>query len=187
MKLPPRKRGRPSKVELAERLRLQENHMKLLKKKEEENTPPKERIRSLKKYSDFAFRGLAGNNSIENERAIKQSKRRLSTNSLSKTKKREKRVNIEQKIAATKTNLKEKLDNKVRIMVEEFVDKEIELEDSHEQQTIECRTSRLNLYEDLFNLVFIRNMDLLEAISNIYMHWDNPWGSLVTLKLTCNQ
>ena len=55
----------------------------------------------------------------------------MSTNSLSKTKKREKRENIVHKIA-TKTNLKEKLDVKVRAMIEEFVDKEIELEDSHE-------------------------------------------------------
>ena len=72
-------------------------------------------------------------------------------------------------------------------MVEEFVDKEIELEDSSEQVKIEYRTSRLNLYEDLFNIVFVKNMDLLEAISNLYLNWDNPWGGLVTLKLTCNQ
>ena len=73
-------------------------------------------------------------------------------------------------------------------MVEEFVDKEIQSEEENEQiSNIEYRTSRLNLYEDLFNLVFVRNMDYLEVVSNLYLHWDNPWGSLVTLKLTCNQ
>ena len=30
-------------------------------------------------------------------------------------------------------------------------------------------------------------MDMLEAVSNLYVNWDNPWGGLVTVKLTCNQ
>lgn len=36
-------------------------------------------------------------------------------------------------------------------------------------------------------MVFVRNMDLLEVVSNLYVNWDNPWGGLVTVKLTCNQ
>ena len=72
-------------------------------------------------------------------------------------------------------------------MVEEFVDHEVELEESSEQHNIEYRISRLNLYEDLFNMVFVVNMDLLEVISNLYVNWDNPWRGLVTVKLTCNK
>lgn len=30
-------------------------------------------------------------------------------------------------------------------------------------------------------------MDLLEVISTLYIYWDNPWGGLVTVKLSCNQ
>ena len=73
-------------------------------------------------------------------------------------------------------------------MIEDFVDAEIQCEEEQEQiSNIEYRTSRLNLYEDLFNLVFVRNIDCLEVVSNLYLHWENPWGGLVTLKLTCNQ
>lgn len=83
---------------------------------------------------------------------------------------------------------REKLEAKVRGKVEDFVDQEIEFEESQVAiKNIEYRTSRLNLYEDLFNLVFVKNIDLLEAVSNLYLNWENPWGNLVTLKLTCNQ
>ena len=76
----------------------------------------------------------------------------------------------------------------MRKKVEEFVDKEIEYEESQESiRNVMYRTSRLNIYEDMFNLVFVRNIDLLEAVSNLYLNWENPWGNLVTLKLTCNQ
>lgn len=77
---------------------------------------------------------------------------------------------------------------KVREKIETFVDREIELEESYEQTPrAESRTHTLNLYEQLFNIVISANIDLLEVISSLYLHWDNPWGGLVTVKLTCNQ
>lgn len=73
-------------------------------------------------------------------------------------------------------------------MVEEFVNLELEQEEADDgRKDVEYRTSRLNLYEELFNIVLVRNMDLLEVVSDLYIHWENPWGSLVTVKLTCNQ
>lgn len=86
-----------------------------------------------------------------------------------------------------KRDIKEKLEQKIRSKVEEFVNLELEKEEIDEyRKDVEYRTSRLNLYEELFNIVFVRNMDLLEVVSNLYIHWENPWGSLVTVKLTCN-
>ena len=106
--------------------------------------------------------------------------RRMSSASKSRTK-RQRESKIPRK------EFKERLQGKIRLMVEEFVDREVELEESSEQHNIEYRISRLNLYEDLFNMVFVVNMDLLEVISNLYVNWDNPWGGLVTVKLTCNK
>lgn len=75
----------------------------------------------------------------------------------------------------------------MRRKVENFVEKEIEYEESQETiRNVDLKTTRLNLYEDMFNMVFVKNIDLLEAVSNLYLNWENPWGNLVTLKLTSN-
>lgn len=55
------------------------------------------------------------------------------------------------------------------------------------QERREIRMSRFNLYLELFNVVIVNNMDLLECVPNLSLLWDNPWGNMVTLKVTCYQ
>lgn len=47
--------------------------------------------------------------------------------------------------------------------------------------------SRFNLYLELFNLVIANNIEYLECVPNLQLVWDNPWGNMITLKVTCYQ
>ena len=80
---------------------------------------------------------------------------------------------------------------KVRQRVEQFVEKEISIYEPKDKQAIherrEVRTQKFNLYLELFNVVIAKNIDSLECVPNLELLWDNPWGNIVTLKVTCYQ
>ena len=64
-------------------------------------------------------------------------------------------------------------------MVENFLEDELELTNIGES-----RTFRVNLYEQVFKYVIDFNMDLFECIPGLQFTWNQPWGNLVTLKVT---
>ena len=64
-------------------------------------------------------------------------------------------------------------------MVDNFLEDELELTNIGDS-----RTFRVNLYEQVFKYVIDFNMDLFECIPGLQLTWNQPWGNLVTLKVT---
>jgi hypothetical protein len=64
-------------------------------------------------------------------------------------------------------------------MVDNFLEDELELTNIGDS-----RTFRVNLYEQVFKYVIDFNMDLFECIPGLQFTWNQPWGNLVTLKVT---
>ena len=45
----------------------------------------------------------------------------------------------------------------------------------------------MNVYQDVFNMVFANNMDSWECFTDLHLYWDTPWGGFVTIKIESSQ
>jgi hypothetical protein len=45
----------------------------------------------------------------------------------------------------------------------------------------------MNLYDSVFNMVIIENIDTIECIPNLEMYWETPWANFTTLRLIATQ
>jgi hypothetical protein len=76
-----------------------------------------------------------------------------------------------------------KIKAQIKSKIEVFLEKELADELT---QTVppQCRTTYLNVYEDVFNLAIVDNIDELECVPNLTIYWESPWASVVTVKIT---
>ena len=45
----------------------------------------------------------------------------------------------------------------------------------------------MNVYQDVFTMVFANNMDSWECFTDLHLYWDTPWGGFVTIKIESSQ
>jgi len=41
----------------------------------------------------------------------------------------------------------------------------------------------MNVYQEVFTMVFVKNMDSWECFTDLHFYWDTPWGGFVTVKI----
>ena len=62
---------------------------------------------------------------------------------------------------------------------EDFLQAEID----KPEEDVKLRTTHLNVYESVFNIVVVDNIDLIECIPNVKLYWETPWAHVVTVRL----
>ena len=45
------------------------------------------------------------------------------------------------------------------------------------------RSQQFNVYEQVFQIVILRNLDIWECFSQVQIYWGEVWGGIVTLKM----
>ena len=51
------------------------------------------------------------------------------------------------------------------------------------EDDIKVRTTHMNIYESVFNIVVVDNIDLIECMPNVKLYWETPWAHVVTVRL----
>lgn len=62
---------------------------------------------------------------------------------------------------------------------EDFLQSEL----NKDTDDVKVRTTHLNVYESVFNIVVVENIDLIECLPGVKLYWETPWAHVVTLRL----